>query len=232
MLTRIARWLCVLLSFAGLVTAGWTLLSIIDGYCAENAGECDDDLTTLSYMSRAEPRTSLLANGMTAALVLLLFGDEAVHAALHPRLESDVLRIVNQCIMAFGMIATVVAIVAVRADPSSSLHLEAGIAWLGMRIVHLIALTALAFPESHRAKRCALVEVVFAYARCAVVLVVVILGIILGAQAPSGALSGRTQVAATLAVGSYNLCCYETVLLGDDGGGCGGEKEGTAGARV
>ena len=72
----------------------------------------------------------------------------------------------------------------------------------------------------------------FAFARCAVVLVVVVLGIILGAQAPSGALSGRTQVAATLAVGSYNLCCYETVLLGDDGGGCGGAKEGTAGARV
>mgnify|MGYP006879399400 CR=1 FL=1 len=58
--------------------------------------------------------------------------------------------------------------VAVRADPSSSLHLEAGIAWLGMRIVHLIALTALAFPESHRAKRCVLVEMFFAFARCAV----------------------------------------------------------------
>ena len=45
------------------------------------------------------------------------------------------------------------------------------------------------------------------------VLVVVALGVVMGVQAPSGALSGRTQIAATLAVALYNLCCWETVLL-------------------
>ena len=39
------------------------------------------------------------------------------------------------------------------------------------------------------------------------------LGVVMGVQAPSGALSGRTQIAATLAVATYNVCCWETVLL-------------------
>ena len=44
-----------------------------------------EGLTTLSlYMSRQEPQRSLLANGMTSSVVLLLFGDEAVHLALSP----------------------------------------------------------------------------------------------------------------------------------------------------
>ena len=182
-------------------------------------------------MSRDEPRTSILANGMTASLVLLLFGDEAVHAALHPRLDADSVRVLNLGFMLFGVVATVVGIVAVRADPSSSLHLEAGIAWLGMRVVHLGVLTALAFPEAHRARSgCVLCEAFFAYARAALVGVVVVLGVVLGVQAPSGSLSGRTQVAATLAVGSYVLCCYDTVLLGGEEGGGGGR--GAEGTRV
>ena len=102
----------------------------------------------------------------------------------------------------------------VRADPSSKLHLNAGIAWLGLRIVYLIALTSLAFPEAHRAgSACEECERLGAYSRVVAVLVVAALGVVMGTQAPSGALSGRTQIAATLAVALYNVCCWETVLL-------------------
>ena len=45
------------------------------------------------------------------------------------------------------------------------------------------------------------------------VLVVLALGVVMGVQAPSGSLPGRTQIAATLAMALFNMCCWETVLL-------------------
>ena len=204
----------LVLSLAGMITAGATLATIVRQYCAEEDDDCaGEGLTTLSYMSRKEPQRSLLANGMTSSVVLLLFGDEAVHLALHQRL-SEALRCLNSALTMVAVVLTVLGIVSVRADPSSGLHLNAGIAWLGLRIVYLIALTSLAFPEGHRAgSACEACERLGAHSRVVAVLVVVALGVVMGVQAPSGALSGRTQIAATLAVALYNLCCWETVLL-------------------
>lgn len=205
---------CLVLSLAGMITAGATLTTIVRQYCAEEDDDCaGDGLTTLSYMSRKDPQRSLLANGMTSSVVLLLFGDEAVHLALHQRL-SEALRCLNSALTVVAVVLTVLGIVSVRADPSSGLHLNAGFAWLGLRIVYLIALTSLAFPEGHRAgSACEACERLGAHSRVVAVLVVVALGVVMGVQAPSGALSGRTQIAATLAVALYNLCCWEIVLL-------------------
>ena len=98
------------------------------------------------------------------------------------------------------VVLTVLGIVSVRADPSSKLHLNVGIAWLGLRIVYLIVLTSLAFPEGHRAgSACEACERLGAHSRVVAVLVVLALGVVMGVQAPSGSLSGRTQIAATLA---------------------------------
>ena len=87
MLRAIVLRLFLILSLAGMVTAGATLATIVREYCATADDECEDGLTTLSYMSRQEPQRSLLADGMTSSIVLLLFGDKAVHVALHPRLS-------------------------------------------------------------------------------------------------------------------------------------------------
>ena len=204
--------LCLVLSLAGMITAGATLATIVQQYCAREE-ECEDGLTTLSSMSREDPQRSLLANGLTSSVVLLVFGDEAVHLVLQPRL-SEALRCLNSALAALTVILSIVGIVSVRADPASKLHLNAGIAWLGLRIVYLIALTSLAFPEAHRAgSACEECERLGAYSRVVTVLVVAALGVVMGVQAPSGALSGRTQIAATLAVATYNVCCWETVLL-------------------
>ena len=90
------------------------------------------------------------------------------------------------------VVLTVLGIVSVRADPSSKLHLNAGIAWLGLRIVYLIVLTSLAFPEGHRAgSACEACERLGAHIRVVAVLVVLALGVVMGVQAPSDSLSGR-----------------------------------------
>ena len=63
---------CLVLSLAGMITAGATLTTIVRQYCAEEEDGCvGDGLTTLSYMSRKDPQRSLLANGMTSSVVLL-----------------------------------------------------------------------------------------------------------------------------------------------------------------
>lgn len=207
----LALRLSVLLSLAGLATAAATLLSIVSDYC--DGGQCDDGMTTLSHMSQ-DGYQSRLSNGMTAALLLLLCGDEAVHLALHPRLESEALRCLNSLGSLCAVVLTALGIVSVRADPASKLHLNVGIAWLGCRIVYLAALTALCFPEAHRAgSACELCELVGAWARVVALVLVVILGVVCGVQAPSGTLSGRTQLAATLAVAAYSVCCWDTLLL-------------------
>ena len=48
--------LCLVLSLAGMLTAGATLATIVRQYCADEGDECEGEgLTTLSYMSRQEP---------------------------------------------------------------------------------------------------------------------------------------------------------------------------------
>ena len=66
-------------------------------------------------------------------------------------------------------------------------------AWSAHR-VYLIVLTSLAFPEGHRAgSACEACERLGAHSRVVAVLVVLALGVVMGVQAPSGSLSGRTQ---------------------------------------
>ena len=55
---------------------------------------------------------------MTSSVVLLLFGDEAVHLALQQRL-SEALRCLNSALAVATVVLTVLGkIVSVRADPS------------------------------------------------------------------------------------------------------------------
>jgi len=126
----------------------------------------------------------------------------------------QVLRFLNWALAGVAVILTIVGIASVRADPASKFHVNAAVTWIGLRIVYLIALTSLAFPEDHRAgSACKKCERLGAHSRVLAVLVVAALGVVVAVEALSGTLSGEMQIAATLAVVLYNLCCWETVLL-------------------
>ena len=184
--------LCVGLSLAGVATAAATLISIVTNYCAtDNA--CEHRTETLSYMSRDQPARRTLAAGMTCALLLLLPGDLALCDVLAERITDACIACVNYAAAGLAIVAAIVGIVSVTADPDSTTHLHAGIAWLSMRVTYLVTAALLAFPESHRANVAPTIETLGAWCRLLLVLLVVILGVVVGVQVREAARAPSVQ---------------------------------------
>merc|ERR1712196_310003 len=100
--------------------------------------------------------------------------------------------------MGWTLGASIAGLVCVNADPASKLHLDAGIAYLLLRIIYLLSISAICFPQAVRPGVFVCFESFCAWMRILFCLVTVVFGILMSIEAPTGKLNGRTQVAASV----------------------------------
>ena len=142
--------------------------------------------------------------------------DAGFHVHLMLKMERDALVALNWAIFCGALVSTIFGIISVTADPASRMHLDFGLLWVGIRMLYVVAVTALSAALSFRDGSRA--EKIMALLRCIAVLICLLYGVLISVEAPKGRLDGRVQINAGIAMSAFILSLlYEMVVDGDPG---------------